>query len=124
MLEPRLSRPIRALARSDSVALVVTPGELLLIDARTGRALPGLPAANVHALSEITAAAIDDRSIWVTGTGGLLVVTRATGVSRFLASRGDIPSDALDVALDRDYGWLATAGGLMRLRRLTDGSIP
>jgi hypothetical protein len=34
-----------------------------------------------------------------------------------------IPSAALDITLDADFAWIATPQGVVRLRRLPDGTV-
>ena len=121
-LEPRLRDPVTAIARSDSIVVVATRDALVRFDLRTGQLLPRMLAVNLAQVGAVTALAVDDRTIWVTGTAGVLVVTRAGDVPRFLRAGTDaVPGPANDVVLEHDWAWLATRDGLVRLRRGADG---
>ncbi|MDQ6830506.1 MAG: hypothetical protein M3081_16735 [Gemmatimonadota bacterium] len=122
--EPRLTRPIVALARSDSVVLVATEGDLMLIDPRAGRVLPRLDAVGASALRGITCAAIDAHSIWLGGRGGLLVIDRASGVHRLLADESGIAGEVFALRLDPAFAWIGTRDGLVRIRRTSGGLAP
>ena len=50
--------------------------------------------------------------------------TRAGGNVRLLSVPADLPGEALDVALSRDFAWVATRNGVVRLRRFNDGTVP
>ncbi len=115
-----LSRPIRALAHSDSIVTVATEGEIRLLDARTATPLPTPLAIDAGRVGEIETVAMDGRTIWIGGSHGLLIITRATRVARFLPS-----SEAVhDVELAGDIAWVASHRALVRFRRLADGTIP
>ncbi len=122
--EPRLARPITALARSDSVVLAATESDLILIDARAARLMPRMDAVGASSLRGITCAAIDARTIWVGGRGGLLVIDRATGVHRLLADESGIAGEVFAVRLDPTYAWIGTRDGLVRIRRAAGGMAP
>lgn len=121
--DARLRRPIVALASFDSVLVVATENALVAVHARTGEPLPVLVQPDVARLAGITAMAMDARTLWVTGRRGLLVVDRATAVARF-ASGFSFASVMHDVALDARYAWIGTSEGLLRLKRLPDGTLP
>jgi hypothetical protein len=71
----------------------------------------------------VLAVAADAHTIWVAGDRGVLVVSRASGVQRVLPVPSTIPAPALDVTLDADFAWIATRQGVVRLRRLPDGTV-
>jgi ligand-binding sensor domain-containing protein len=71
----------------------------------------------------VLAVAADSQTIWVAGERGVAVVSRASGVQRVLAVPSAIPAPALDVMLDADFAWIATRQGVVRLRRLPDGTV-
>ncbi|MGI9078791.1 MAG: hypothetical protein ACR2G6_15895 [Gemmatimonadaceae bacterium] len=119
--EPRLRRPITALARSDSEVVVATADDLLRIST-SGEIMSRYQAVSLSQLRGVTAVAIDTSTIWIAGRGGLLVITRSAGTPRFLAAPGEIPGEAYDVLLTRDYAWIATRNGLLRISRLRDGT--
>jgi ligand-binding sensor domain-containing protein len=120
--EPRLRQPISALARSDSVLVATTRDDVFRLTIPGGTLLPRYDAVRLDALRGITSVEADARTIWVTGAGGVLVIQRGSGLGRLLAAPGEIPGEAYDVALDAEFGWIATRAGLLRVRRLGDGS--
>ncbi len=119
---PQLRRPITALARSDSEVVVATTDDLVRISTSGGQIIPRYEAVNLSQLRGITAVAMDSSTIWLAGRGGLLVITRSAGTPRFLTAPGEIPGEAYDVLLTRDYAWIATRNGLLRISRLRDGT--
>lgn len=121
--EARLGQPIAALATSDSEVVVGARGALLRFHRRTGRLLPSIDAGAFASLGGIRALAMDGGTIWAAGPEGVVVYTRATGASRFLAVPADLPGEAFDVVLGDDFAWVATRDGVVRLRRLRDGSV-
>ncbi|MEJ7808897.1 MAG: hypothetical protein WKG32_00635 [Gemmatimonadaceae bacterium] len=121
--DPRFRRPVVALARSDSEVVVALQDDIVRLALPDGRVLPRFEAVNIASLRGITAVDMDQSTIWAVGYGGVLVIARASGVSRFLAAPGEIPAEAYDVLLRGDYGWVATRAGLLRLRRVTGGSV-
>jgi ligand-binding sensor domain-containing protein len=121
--EPRLGQAVTALATSDSEIVVATRGALLRFQRRTGRLLPSIDVGAFAAAGGIRAVAMDGATIWVAGPSGVVVFMRSTGATRFLGVPADIPGEAFDVALGRDYAWVATRDGVVRLRRLRDGSV-
>jgi len=121
--EPRLAQPIRAIAHSDSLVVVANADELLRFNLNTGQLLPRLDAVNVRAVGQVNVLAMDDRTIWVGGPLGVLVVDRGTGASRLLGPAYQVTSETFDIALAPDYAWLATREGVVRLRRLPDGTV-
>ncbi len=120
--EPRLRRPIAAITRSDSEIVVATADDLLRISTTGGQLLPRYEAVSFSQLRGITAVAMDSSTIWIAGRGGVLVITRSTGLPRFLTAPGEIPGEAYDVLLTRDFAWIATRNGLLRISRLRDGT--
>ena len=121
--EPRLRRPVVALARSDSVLVAATADEAFAISIPRGALLPRYDAVGFAALRGITDVEADERTIWVAGRGGVLVIQRRGGLARLLAAPGEVPDEAYDVVLEPEYGWVATRSGVLRLRRLSDGSV-
>lgn len=119
----RLDREIAAVARADSVLAVATDAELIEIDLRGRRLLPPR-AASFAALQRILRVAMDARTIWLAGEGGVLVVDRASGRSTLLATGLALPAPATSVALGREVAWIGTLDGLVRVRRRSDGMPP
>ncbi|MGH7720656.1 MAG: hypothetical protein ACREON_17650, partial [Gemmatimonadaceae bacterium] len=62
-------------------------------------------------------------TILVGGSNGVLVVDRATGAARLLPVPREIPAEALDVLVGREYAWVATPLGVVRLRLLPGGGV-
>ena len=116
-----LQRPIVALARSDSIIVVATTERVALIDIRRDvvAALPGDP--DLGRLGRLLSIAVDGRTVWVGGDRGAAVIDRATGLVRGLSQPGVLADAVLDIALQPEFAWLATPGGLVRIRRLPDG---
>jgi hypothetical protein len=119
--EQRLTRPIRALARGDSTVAIATESEIFLIDLPSGTLRPRLNLTPYGTVRDIRSIALDERTLWVGGTFGALSYRLADGVTRLVRPSGAY--DAIeDIELTTDYVWLATADGVTRLRRLSDGS--
>lgn len=119
--EPRLTQPIRALALADSVLVVVTERDLLLVNRRSGVVTPGAAATSPSVVGPISAAAADGNTIWVTGGRGVIIFQRGSALTRVLSAPGQIPGAAYDVTLDPAWAWVATREGVLRMRRSTDG---
>ncbi|MGQ0714014.1 MAG: hypothetical protein ACT4PJ_09805 [Gemmatimonadaceae bacterium] len=119
----RLSRPIVAVTRTDSVLVAASEDDVLEIDVGARRVLPPR-AASISALREITRVAADAHTIWVSGEGGVVVIHRVTGRSTFLAAGTVLPAQATDVVLTPELAWVATRDGLVRVRRRSDGMPP
>jgi hypothetical protein len=121
--DSRLRRPLVAIARADSVMVVASQDEVVAL--LRGRALPvpRLDRAQLVGVGRISAVAIDAQTIWVAGDRGVAVVVRSSGVVRTLSVGSAFPAPALDLALDPDFAWIATRDGVVRLRRLPDGTV-
>src|SRR5581483_9929338 len=89
--DPRLGRPVRALARSDSLIAVATAAELAVLDLGQRAPVRTFDAVNASLLRGINALAMDARTIWLAGEGGVLVVQRESGASRFLPVPAAVP---------------------------------
>ena len=122
--DPALRRPVRALAWSDSVLLAATDDAVLRLSPRGGVEPVRVDLLDVRLVGRVTKVAIDDRSMWLAGTDGVVIVSRRDGATRVLRVPGDLPGPVLDVAADRDYLWLGTPQGVIRLRRRGDGGLP
>ena len=121
--EPRLARPIRAIAHSDSVIAIADADEVFRITLPGGRLLPRLSAVDFRIVGGITALAIDARTIWVGGPNGVLVTSRATNVSTFLPAVAGIRARVRDIHLSPEHAWVATEAGVVRLVRTPDGMV-
>jgi len=122
--DPALRRPVRALAWSDSVLLAATDDAVLRLSPRGGVEPVRVDLLDVRLVGRVTKVAIDDRTMWLAGTDGVVIVSRRDGATRVLRVPGDLPGPVLDVAADRDYLWLGTPQGVIRLRRRGDGGLP
>lgn len=120
---PALRRRVVALAHSDSVLLVATDDAVLQLDPRGGHEATRVMAFSASQVGQITKLAIDDRTMIVAGTDGIVILQRRGGV-RVLSLPRDLPGPAMDVALARDWIWIGTPYGLVRLRRASDGGLP
>jgi ligand-binding sensor domain-containing protein len=121
--DARLTRAVAAVARADSVLAVATEDELIEIDVRSQRVLPPR-AASFGALRRIVRLRMDGQTIWLIGDGGALAIHRASGRSVLLAAGPALPSAATDAALTREFAWIGTRDGLVRIRRRADGMPP
>ena len=122
--DPALRRPVRALAWSDSVLLAATDDAVLRLSPRGGVEPVRVDLLDVRLVGRVTKVAIDDRTMWLAGADGVVIVSRRDGATRVLRVPGDLPGPVLDVAADRDYLWLGTPQGVIRLSRRGDGGLP
>ncbi len=122
--DPALRRAVRALAWSDTVLLAATDDAVLRLAPRGGVEPVRVDLLDVRQVGRVTKVAIDDRTMWVAGTDGVVIVSRRDGATRVLRVPGDLPGPVLDIAVNRDYLWLGTPQGLIRLRRRGDGGLP
>jgi hypothetical protein len=120
--DPALRRPVRAMAWSDTVLLVATDNELLRVAPRGGAA-PSRFNIDVRQVGLVTRVAIDDRTMFIAGTDGVLVVQRSDGLTQRLSIGRELPGAALDLVAHRDWLWIATVQGLVRVRRTGNGSL-
>lgn len=123
-VSPRLRQPVMALARADSVVFVALRDGVMSFNLKRGTWLDAWPATAWRTVGEITVAAADARSLWVGGALGVLTVDRSTGVSRALRAGSDLPEGVTGLLLDGPWAWIATLGGVVRVRRASDGLIP
>lgn len=120
----RLRQPVRALARADSLVFVALRDAVVTYDLRGGSWREPWPAAPWRSVGDIEVAAADARTVWAGGALGVLAVDRATGASRTLRSGSDLPDAVTGIVLDGPWAWIATLGGVVRVRRSADGLIP
>jgi hypothetical protein len=113
-----------AFARSDSVVALANADEVLRYDLRAGRLLPRFAAIDFRQVGGITAMAMDEQTLWVGGPLGLFVVQRGTETARFHPAPIEIAGPVNEIRLTREYAWIATSDGVMRLRRNSDGTLP
>jgi ligand-binding sensor domain-containing protein len=122
--EPALRRPIRALAWSDSILLAATDDGVVQLTPRRATEPFRVPDLDGRQVGRITRLAMDDRSIWLAGSEGLLVASRTGGARRLLRVGRELPGPVTDVVASRDWVWIGTPLGLLRLRRAADGGLP
>ena len=123
-VDPALRRPIRALAWSDTVLLAATDDAVLQLSPKGGVEPSRIVVLDVRQVGTVTRLAMDDRTIWLAGSNGVLIMARNSGATRLLRIPTDLPGPALDVVASRDWLWIATPFGLVRLRRASDGGLP
>lgn len=121
--DPALRRRVTALAWSDTIMLAATDDAVLRLATRGGVEPTRVTALDVAQVGQVTRLAMDDRTIVMAGIDGVVVLQRAGGV-RVLRVPNDLPGPALDVVMSRDWLWIATPDGLVRLRRAGDGGLP
>ena len=102
--------------------VVATDDHLLRVSPRGGAA-PSRINIDVASLGYITRVAIDENTIFVAGANGILAMQRNGGLTRRLSVESDIAGMPLDLVANRDWLWVATTRGLVRVSRNSDGSI-
>lgn len=122
--DPALRRAVRALAWSDTVLLAATDDAVLRLAPRGGVEPVRVDLLDVRQVGRVTKVAIDERTMWLAGTDGVVIVSRRDGATRVLRVPGDLPGPVLDIAVNRDFMWFGTPQGLIRLRRRGDGGLP
>ncbi len=120
----RLRQPVMAIARADTLVLVALRDAVLAFNLRTGVWSEPWPAAPWRAVGDIQVAAADARTLWVGGALGVVALDRATGGSRALRAGSDLPDAVTGLVLDGPWAWIATLGGVVRIRRAIDGLSP
>jgi ligand-binding sensor domain-containing protein len=118
--DARLSRPIVAIAAADSELFAATENEVVAF-AGTQVRPSRFAAMDFGRVAPITALAADARTLWVGGRRGVLVVDRASLVSRLMRGGAELPSEVTDIVLAAGVAWVGTRDGLLRVRRLGDG---
>ncbi|MEP7176024.1 MAG: hypothetical protein ABI860_05680 [Gemmatimonadales bacterium] len=113
LASPSLQAPVVALTALADTLVALTRDRLLWRDPGTeawafGPNLSGL-------LGALVAFVADGPGFWVAGERGVAFARLATPPVRPLR-QGDLPGAIHDVAVDRDYLWVATDGGLVRFR--------
>lgn len=121
---PRLRQPVQALARADTLVFVALCDAVVAFDLRAGAWRDPWPAVAWRSVGDIAIVAADARTLWVGGAFGVLSVDRDTGGSRALRTGSDLPDAVTGIVLDGPWAWIATLGGVVRVRRAGDGLIP
>jgi ligand-binding sensor domain-containing protein len=120
--DSRLRQPLVAVALVDSVLFAASENEVVALRGARVMPMPGLGRGQLG-VGRVLAIAADSQTVWVAGDQGVAVVQRSSGVHRVLPVPSAIPAPALDIVLDPDFAWIATREGVVRLRRLPDGSV-
>jgi hypothetical protein len=122
--QSRLRQPVYALATADSQVFVALSDALLAFSLRDGQWREPWPAAPWRAVGQLDALAADGRTVWAGGPFGVLAVNRASGGSRVLRVGSDLPDAVTGIVLDGPWAWIGTLGGVVRVRRSSDGLFP
>jgi ligand-binding sensor domain-containing protein len=116
--EPRLTRPVYALAQSDSMLVVALDDGIVGLSLPSRALMPRLSTVATAAVGRIAAMDADADGILLAGSAGAMLVDRVTGATQLLSAPRDIPAEGLDVLLEREWAWIATPAGVVRLRRV------
>ncbi len=116
----RALRMVSALASDGRNLLVVTDSMAYVT---RGNAWPAA-GTDVRAAGAVVAAALDERSVWVAGSRGVIALTRDGGAPRVLRVGRELPAEATALVLDGAFAWVGTRQGLVRVRRARDGGLP
>lgn len=108
-----LQPPIIALASLGDTVVALTRDQLLWLDPRTGAWTLGPNLSGL--LGGLRSFAADGEGFWVAGERGVGFARLATPPLLSLRE-GDLPAVSNDLAVDREYLWVATDGGLVRFR--------
>ena len=120
-----LAEPIVALAFSGDILAVATRDRILWRGAESGEPGAGWtvePPVSGR-LGTLTAVVGDaGGGIWLGGERGMASYRFATRQFTFFATPGDLPGVVRDLAVDEQYVWVATDGGVVRFdRRAVEG---
>jgi len=122
--QPRLRQPVSALAAADSSVMVSVRDGVISFSLRSGVWTEPWPAVPWRVVGDVQVLAADARTVWAGGPLGVIAVDRATGGSRILRSGSDLPDAVTGIVLDGGWAWIGTLGGVVRLRRSSDGLVP
>ena len=113
LASPSLQAPVVALASLGDTIVALTRDQMLWRDPRTGAWTLG---PNLSAmLGGLVAFVADGPGFWVAGDQAV-AFTRLGTPPVLPLRQGDLPGAANDLAVDPDYLWVATNGGLVRFR--------
>ena len=112
---PIATESITALELHDSRLFVATPNRIMWREP-DGTWMEGPPlSATVGAITAIVAAS-GGSVLWIAGSRGLAAFDHATNGLRTVLSERDLPGSIVGVEVGGGFVWLATSGGLVRLR--------
>jgi ligand-binding sensor domain-containing protein len=121
----RLAQSVAAVASHDStLAVLLSGGELLEVNLATRQVAPSRVPSLTSAVPGSARLAIDGTTIAASTLDAVLVLSRVSRIARTLRAGSDLPGQINDVLLTPGALWVATTRGVVRLRRLTDGSLP
>jgi hypothetical protein len=121
----RLAQSVAALASHDStLAVLLSGGELLEVNLATRQVAPNRAPSLASAVPGFARLAIDGTTIAASTLDAVLVLSRVSRIARTLRAGSDLPGQINDVLLTPGALWVATTRGVVRFRRLTDGSLP
>jgi hypothetical protein len=113
LASPSMQEPVVALAALGDTVVALTRDRMLWRDPGTQAWTLG---PNLSALlGGLVAFAADGPGFWVAGERGVAFARLSTPPVRPLRE-GDLPGNSNDLAVDGDYLWVATDGGLVRFR--------
>ncbi len=107
-----LQAPVVGLAWLADTLVALTPDRLLWRAPRGGWSLG--PSLSV-VLGPLRTLVADRGGLWVAGDNGVAFARVTSPALRPLLA-GDLPGDVFDLAVDPDFLWIATSGGLVRFR--------
>jgi ligand-binding sensor domain-containing protein len=110
---PSLRVPIYALGNFQDTVVMATERELLWRHPTT-RGWTALPLP--RSLGIPTAFAVHDGALWIGGTRGVAQADIASASIHVHAVPLEVPAAVRDLAADRDFLWVATDSGLVRIR--------
>lgn len=122
--DPALRRAVRALAWSDTVLLAATDDAVLRLTPRRATEPVRVPELDVRQVGQVVRVGIDDRTMWMAGSDGVVIVPRNGGTLRVLRVPNDLPAPPTDIVASKDWFWISTPVGIVRLRRMSDGGLP
>lgn len=109
-----LAEPVVALGWVADTLVGVTQDRVIWRDARTRTWWPGPTLSPM--LGRLHAFVPDGSGVWVAGERGVGFTLFNAMPIRVLSNPGDLPGEPLDLAIDEQYLWVATRGGLVRFR--------
>jgi ligand-binding sensor domain-containing protein len=113
LASPSLQAPVVALGSLGDTVVALTRDEMLWRDPGTGAWTLGPNLSGL--LGGLVAFTADGPGFWVAGDRGVAFARLTTPPIRPLRE-GDLPGNSNDLAVDREYLWVATDGGLVRFR--------
>ncbi len=121
--DPALRRPVTALAWSDSVLLAATDDGVLQLALRGSAPVDRIAAFEGRPVGAVSRLQMDDRTIWLVGSEGVRMLSRRSGGVQQLRVPADLPAAVTDLVASREWIWIGTTAGIVRLRRTGDGGV-